>query len=126
MKWDGSGGNAAETSSSAASPNWRIGEETVQALLAARHQDPFAVLGPHETTDGIVIRALVPHAESVTAVPEDGTKEIELAARGGGFFEGLAKHRTSRFPYRLRAANSERNMGFHRSLRLAAGARRNR
>src|SRR5450631_2573309 len=98
--------------SAASPPNWRVGEETVQALLAARHPDPFAVLGPHETTDGIVIRALVPHAESVTAVPGDGAVEIELAARGGGFFEGLAKHCTSRFPYRLLAANTSGTWDF--------------
>ena len=90
----------------AASPQWRIGDEAVQALLAARHADPFAVLGPHETPDGLVIRALVPHAESVTAVPADGVGEVALLSRGGGFFEGLDKQRTRRFSYRLRAANA--------------------
>src|SRR5208337_1403887 len=90
----------------AASPQWRIDEDTVQALLAARHADPFAVLGPHETQNGVVIRALVPDAESVTVVPGDGSGDISLISRGGGFFEGLIKQRMSRFPYRLRAANA--------------------
>ena len=90
----------------AASPQWRIDDDTVQALLAARHADPFAVLGPHETQNGVVIRALVPDAESVTVVPGDGSGDISLISRGGGFFEGLIKQRMSRFPYRLRAANA--------------------
>src|ERR1035437_7735988 len=83
----------------AAAPRWRIGDEAVQALLEARHPDPFAVLGPHETPDGIVIRALVPHAEQVTALPGDGPGEFPLMARGGGFFEGLVNQRKNRFPY---------------------------
>ena len=91
---------------SAASPRWRTGDEAVHALLAARHPDPFAVLGPHETPDGIVIRTLVPDAESVTAVPTDGLPAIPLLARGGGFFEGLAKQHTRRFSYRLQAVNA--------------------
>ncbi len=90
----------------AASPQWRIDDDTVQALLAARHADPFAVLGPHETQNGVVIRALVPDAENVTVVPGDGSGDISLLSRGGGFFEGLIKQRMSRFPYRLRAANA--------------------
>ena len=87
-------------------PKWWVGDEAMQALLAARHADPFAVLGPHETEEGVVVRALVPHAESVTAVPSDGSAVVELSPRGDGFFEGLAKKRMRRFPYRLRAANA--------------------
>ena len=40
----------------------RITDVTVRALVEARHDDPFAVLGPHEAKDGVVIRALVPGA----------------------------------------------------------------
>ncbi len=92
---------------SAANLKWWIGDDVVQAILAARHPDPFAVLGPHETEDGVAIRALVPNADSLTVIPAGGEgAEIPLAARGDGFFEGIAKHRTSRFPYRLRASNA--------------------
>ena len=28
---------------------WQIPEADIAAILAARHPDPFAVLGPHET-----------------------------------------------------------------------------
>jgi 1,4-alpha-glucan branching enzyme len=91
---------------SSASPAWEARKEDVEALLAARHPDPFAVLGLHETACGFVIRALVPHAGCVTALPADGSAPVELLARGGGFFEGLAGQRKSRFLYRLRASNS--------------------
>jgi len=89
-----------------AEPAWRIGDDALEAILAARCRDPFAVLGPHETPDGIAILAFVPYADRLTAVPEDGSAEIPLAARGGGMFEGLTKERMSRFRYRLRAENA--------------------
>ncbi len=38
---------------------------SLAAVAEGRHRDPFAVLGPHRTTGGIVIRALQPAARSV-------------------------------------------------------------
>ncbi|NCA68761.1 MAG: 1,4-alpha-glucan branching protein GlgB [Sphingobacteriia bacterium] len=38
----------------------------LRAVVEARHKDPFAVLGRHPAGDGIVVRALLPHAETVT------------------------------------------------------------
>ncbi|MGA2637796.1 1,4-alpha-glucan branching protein GlgB [Methylocella sp.] len=90
-------------------PAWRLSDEDVEAILKARHADPFAVLGPHASADGVVIRAFAPHAESVTALPEEGDA-ISLASRGGGFFEGLHKgspaESKSPLRYRLRATNA--------------------
>ena len=48
-----------------AAPRWRASEADVTAIIGARHGDPFAVLGPHATAAGLVIRALVPGATSV-------------------------------------------------------------
>ena len=89
-----------------AGPAWRLDDKTVEAVLAARCPDPFAVLGPHEVPDGIAIRAFVPSAERLAAVPEDGAAPIPLEPRGCGFFEGFAVGRMERFRYRLRAANA--------------------
>ncbi|MGO9675538.1 MAG: 1,4-alpha-glucan branching protein GlgB [Methylocella sp.] len=90
-------------------PAWRLGDEEVEAIVKARHADPFAVLGPHTTVDGVVIRAFAPHAESMTALPEEG-EPILLSARGGGLFEGLYKRaaaeQKSLLRYRLRATNA--------------------
>ncbi len=84
---------------------WRVSDAVVASILAARHSDPFAVLGQHQTPEGLAIRAFAPHAESVSTAPDDGGVEIPLAPRGGGFFEGLAPERKTRFRYRLKAAN---------------------
>jgi 1,4-alpha-glucan branching enzyme len=81
--------------------SWRAPETDIAALLAARHADPFALLGPHETTHGLTLRAFVPGAETLTARFEAG--EVVLDARGGGVFEGLSPHRGR---YRLLARNA--------------------
>jgi 1,4-alpha-glucan branching enzyme len=84
----------------------------IHALLGGRHADPFRVLGPHRTfVEGktwIAIRALVPDAETVSALIEErGGWRTEPLARvdPGGFFEGLFPG--DRLPrYRLRARHA--------------------
>jgi 1,4-alpha-glucan branching enzyme len=88
------------------SGGWRASQADVAALLAARHADPFALLGPHETASGVVIRAFVPHAETLLAVPHDGGTALQLERRDdAGFFEGLSPHQ-NRFDYVLHAENA--------------------
>ncbi len=84
---------------------WQASDGDVAALLAARHGDPFAVLGQHGTPDGLVLRALVPYAETLHALGSDG-REVALHPRPGaeGFFEGLVPDGQGR--YRLRAGNA--------------------
>ena len=48
----------------------RLSTATIRALVEARHDDPFAVLGPHEAPGGVVIRALVPGATRLEVVEE--------------------------------------------------------
>ena len=69
--------------------NWRAKEEDVDAIAAARQEDPFAVLGPHLTDNGWVIRAFVTDALSVRAVTREGALIAELGRRKGDFFEAL-------------------------------------
>ncbi|MBN9024621.1 1,4-alpha-glucan branching protein GlgB [Kaistia sp. MMO-174] len=86
---------------------WRASGADVEALIAARHGDPFALLGPHETADGLVIRAFVPHAETLAVEDLDGRRVAPLERRPGtDFFEGLIPGRSERFGYRLRAENA--------------------
>ncbi len=54
--------------------SWRADESDIDALAAARHQDPFSFLGPHLTPDGWAIRAFVPDAISVRALTRDGRR----------------------------------------------------
>ena len=85
---------------------WRTSEADIAAILAARHPDPFAILGPHETPAGLVIRALVPGATSLAVLDLAGASLATLENRSeDGFFEGLLPDRPTRFPYRLRAEN---------------------
>jgi 1,4-alpha-glucan branching enzyme len=88
-------------------PNWRAPSDEISALVEARHGDPFALLGPHPTGEGLAIRAFVPGADSVTATTPDGADLVALErVHAAGFFEGLASL-TSRAPYVLRAANAD-------------------
>jgi 1,4-alpha-glucan branching enzyme len=77
----------------------------IEALLAARHADPFAVLGLHADARGrFWLRALLPSAESVTALESPGEAPVvELERRHpDGFFEAQVPRRRKRFDYRLR------------------------
>jgi 1,4-alpha-glucan branching enzyme len=79
----------------------------IDAIVAGRHGDPFAVLGPHETKDGLVVRAFVPGAEAVRVVTRDGAPVVALLRRHpAGFFEGPVPGHRSRFPYRLHATGA--------------------
>jgi 1,4-alpha-glucan branching enzyme len=87
--------------------NWRADEADVDAVLAARQRDPFAVLGPHETPEGWAVRAFVPFALQVRAVNRDGSPLATLERRKGDFFEGLVKGLKARPSYRLEANNAQ-------------------
>ncbi len=84
---------------------WRADEADVEAILGARHGDPFAVLGPHATAEGLAVRAFVPDAEEVSVLGADGRALAKLERRRPeGFFEGLLRGRQAPFAYTLEAA----------------------
>ena len=68
---------------------WRARDADVAAIQAARSGDPFAVLGPHQTPDGWVIRVLAPDAVRVRVTSPDGKPLAELPRRKDDFFEAL-------------------------------------
>ncbi|CAH0279731.1 1,4-alpha-glucan branching protein GlgB [Roseomonas sp. CECT 9278] len=77
---------------------WRAEADAIADLLAARHADPFALLGPHAVPGGVVLRAFVPGAEGLSAAG------VSLERRDdAGFFEGFIAGATLPFAYRLRA-----------------------
>jgi 1,4-alpha-glucan branching enzyme len=65
--------------------------EDLQALAAGRHPDPFAILGPHVTPDGKVLRAFFPGAHAVRAIARaTGEPLVDLQPDGeGGVFTGI-------------------------------------
>ena len=93
--------------SASSASGWRLGESEIEAVVQARHGDPFAVLGAHAVPAGMVIRAFVPHAETLEATTPGGEVLASLERRhDAGFFEGLLKRRKRAPDYRLRAENA--------------------
>ncbi|MGA0588273.1 1,4-alpha-glucan branching protein GlgB [Dyella sp. KRB-257] len=72
---------------------------TRDALLQARHGDPFAVLGPHRIDDQRVVRTLQPGACTVEAVDAQGNLLATLDQPSEGLFIGVVP---SEGAYRLR------------------------
>jgi 1,4-alpha-glucan branching enzyme len=82
----------------------RANETDVEAIVAGRSPNPFAVLGPHACEGGATIRAFAPGARSLSALLADGER-LPLEKRGvDGFFEGFAPLPPP-FAYRLLAEN---------------------
>ena len=86
---------------------WQASETDVTVIVAARHRDPFSVLGAHRVPGGLAIRCLAPGADSVEVLAEDGRPIAALHCRhADGFFEGLIAGSGARFAYRLRARSA--------------------
>jgi 1,4-alpha-glucan branching enzyme len=82
-----------------------LSDTDVDALVRARHADPFGVLGLHRAGDGSLwLRAMLPGADTV-AVREAGHTGRHVATLGlrhpAGLWEGLVPRRRNRFEYRL-------------------------
>jgi 1,4-alpha-glucan branching enzyme len=59
-------------------PRLRIDPAAAQALASGSVGDPFALLGPHPTDGGVILRAYLPGAEAVEALAADGSVLAEL------------------------------------------------
>jgi 1,4-alpha-glucan branching enzyme len=73
----------------------------IDALVDARHPDPFSQLGPHRTPDGPAVRALLPGAAGVTVLERATGAPLGALAlvHPGGLFAGVLERAA---PYRLR------------------------
>src|SRR5208337_2687401 len=80
---------------------WRAQDADVAAIQAARCGDPFAVLGPHQTPDGWVIRVFAPDAVRVRALTREGQLLVEVPRRKDDFFEALIPSARERPTYRV-------------------------
>jgi 1,4-alpha-glucan branching enzyme len=72
-------------------PSWRLDRRIAAALENAADADPFAVLGPHDTPDGRVVRAFVPGGLGVEVLNRADRAPLGRLDRSGteGLFEGL-------------------------------------
>ena len=79
----------------------QLDQHAAGALATGTHGDPFAVLGPHDTDDGRIIRAFLPGALQVDVLRRsDGVVLARLEpGRESGLFEKLVVDRAA---YRLR------------------------
>ena len=114
------------------------------ALVAGRHANPYAILGPHRGGAGIIVRTFQPQAVSVELVGTDGQVLAEMQrVHAGGLFSGVLPPRKRR--YRLRVASADGDLieiedpyrfpsslgeldlyllgeGFHRNIFMTLGA----
>ena len=105
---------------------WRARDADVEAIHAARCSDPFAVLGPHLTSEGWVIRVFAPDALAVRALTRDGKLLAELPRRKDDFFEALIPQATERPLYRVEVETHVRRFILHRLVCFRTGARADR
>ena len=76
----------------------------VQALVTARHSDPFSVLGLHEDAEGrLWLRSLLPGAQQVVVIDAATGKSIVTSSlrHPDGLFEARIPRRRKRFDYEL-------------------------
>jgi 1,4-alpha-glucan branching enzyme len=82
-------------------------QANIDAIVAGRHGDPFAVLGPHRVPDGLSIRVFAPAAHEVEAVGSNGCMLGSLEkVHDAGFFVGTLDIPAD-VPYRLRFRRAE-------------------
>jgi 1,4-alpha-glucan branching enzyme len=80
----------------------------IDSLARGLHADPFAVLGPHDSPDGLIIRVFRPHAKAIAVIDvgTGSTASYDLERlHPDGLFEGTIPGATREaFDYRLRIA----------------------
>jgi 1,4-alpha-glucan branching enzyme len=85
-----------------------LDKEEVSALLEAKHQDVFSVLGMHKhpTENGLIVRALLPDAISVEVVDSKSNRSVAKLSlvHESGLFEGKLGRRRNVFNYHLRVS----------------------
>ena len=86
---------------------WKARDLELDAIAAARSADPFAVLGPHETPAGWVIRVFAPDAVSVRALTREGALMAELPRRKNDAFEALIPAVKERPAYRVEVTTAQ-------------------
>ena len=82
-------------------------ESDIEALLGARHWNPFSVLGPHPIVSNgetlLSVRVVLPGASKVWVLPRGSSDAIPaVKVHPGGFFEAILGPVGLDFRYRLR------------------------
>jgi 1,4-alpha-glucan branching enzyme len=92
--------------------------ETAQRLDVPHYRpDPFGYLGMHEAGKGLVVRAFVPWADSLTLLDRKDGAEVASFEPHDGLFEAKLPKKT-RFAYRLRARSGDTIVDFEDPYRF--------
>ncbi|MCC2111815.1 MAG: 1,4-alpha-glucan branching enzyme, partial [Hyphomicrobiales bacterium] len=77
--------------------------------MRAEHPDPFMVLGLHELDGRLVVRTLIPGAETVEVIDAASGTAVSRLERvdDGGLFAGFLPRKKQRFAYRLKARRGD-------------------
>ena len=82
--------------------------QAIAAIVAARHGDPFAVLGPHDIDGGCAVRAFLPEATQVAAIgPDDAVLAELVRIDAAGLWSGMMPARAA-YRLRIRVGEEER------------------
>jgi len=88
-----------------------VPREAIEAILQARHGDPFAVLGPHQVLPGRwEVRAMLPEALAVDILSPNGSDvlaSMERRHESGFFVAPLTAEERPFYRLRLRTAQGE-------------------
>jgi 1,4-alpha-glucan branching enzyme len=100
--------------------SWHLEHPRAHALADATMADPFAVLGPHRTPDGWIVRAFVPGANRVEVLRVSDGSSLGVLERSetDGLFEGPIEDFES-YCSRLMVERRTGNRGPMRSACLA-------
>ncbi|MBK6327147.1 MAG: 1,4-alpha-glucan branching protein GlgB [Chloroflexi bacterium] len=74
----------------------------IEAIVFAHHGDPFGVLGPHEYENGLVVRAFLPYAASISVVLVDQTAVYPMhLTHEAGLYEVFLANKALPVDYQL-------------------------
>ena len=81
-----------------------VAQSVINSFFDGKHADPFAVLGMHETHNGIEIRALLPDADKVEVIDKESQSiVVELEKLDDrGFFAAIVPEIHHFFAYQLK------------------------
>lgn len=78
-------------------------QTTIEQIIVGQYDDPFAVLGMHNTSAGLEVRVFLPDARSVSVINRSNRRHTATLQQidPRGFFAGLIPRRKKRFDYLL-------------------------
>lgn len=91
-----------------------LDSDEVSAIINAKHQDVFSVLGIHKhpTENGLVVRAFLPEAVGIEVIDSKTNKSVAVLScvNQAGLFEGKLGRRRNFFNYRLRVSYQDQTI----------------